>query len=80
MKQVSKSKSTKLNIIKYFSLIAYIVMSVVLIAESCVNGEASANKSDLLGGFIANIFNDITGDQTKVIEPHSISIKNINKH
>ena len=80
MKQVSKSKSKKLNIIKYFSLIAYIVMSVVLIAESCVNGEASANKSDLLGGFIANIFNDITGDQTKVIEPQSISIKNINKH
>jgi len=73
------SKTSKpLTFLKYFSLVAYITLSLILIMEACVNGESSANKSDSLGGFLANIFNNITGDQTKAILPTEVVIENDN--
>ena len=65
----------KIHFFKIFYLVCYIACVIVLIVESCMSGAASANQSNALGGTIANIFNDINGDQTVAVKPTSISIK-----
>ena len=61
---------------KYFCLFAYIVCIIVLMVEAGMSGGASSNQSNSIGGTIANIFNDLNGDQTVAVEPISISINN----
>ena len=66
----------KRNIFKLFCLCAYIVCAVVLIVEASMDGKTSSNQSSSLGGTIANIFNDLEGDQTKAVPPTSLKITN----
>lgn len=69
-------KKSKKEIFKLSCLIIYILFSVTLIVESCINGTDSTQQSNALGGTIADIFNDISGDQSKKIDPLSITIDN----
>lgn len=61
---------------KYFCLFAYIFCVIVLMVEAGMSGSASSNQSNSIGGTIANIFNDLNGDQTVAVEPNSIDINN----
>ncbi len=66
----------KFNIFRFLCLIAYVICAIVLIAESCMNGETSASQSNTVGGGLANIVNDLGGDQTQVIKPTKLTIEN----
>ncbi len=65
----------KYNFFKYFCLVSYIVCIIVLLVESGLSGSKSEIQSNTIGGVIANLFNNIKGDQTINVEPTSISIK-----
>ena len=64
------------RILKLSCLIIYIALSITLIVESCITGSSSTNQSNAVGGTIANVFNDISGDQSKKIEPIKLTIDN----
>ncbi len=66
------------RILKLSCLIIYIALSITLIVESCITGDSSTNQSNAVGGTIANVFNDISGDQSKKIEPTKLIIENKN--
>ncbi len=66
------------RILKLSCLIIYIALSITLIFESCITGDSSTNQSNAVGGTIANVFNDISGDQSKKIEPTKLIIENKN--
>lgn len=66
------------RILKLLCLIIYIALSITLIVESCITGDSSTNQSNAVGGTIANVFNDISGDQSKKIEPTKLIIENKN--
>lgn len=66
------------RILKLSCLIIYIALSITLIVESCITGDSSTNQSNVVGGTIANVFNDISGDQSKKIEPTKLIIENKN--
>ena len=66
------------KILKLSCLIIYIALSITLIVESCITGDSSTNQSNAVGGTIANVFNDISGDQSKKIEPTKLIIENKN--
>ncbi len=66
------------RILKLSCLIIYIALSITLIVESCITGDSSTNQSNAVGGTIANVFNDIFGDQSKKIEPTKLIIENKN--
>lgn len=66
------------KILKLSCLIIYIALSITLIVESCITGDSSTNQSNVVGGTIANVFNDISGDQSKKIEPTKLIIENKN--
>lgn len=63
---------------KYTWLTLFLIATGVLIGESCVEGTASANQSNVVGGGLADIINDIGGDQSELIEPTSVSINKTN--
>lgn len=65
----------KYNFFRYFCLVSYIICIIVLLVESGLSGSKSEIQSNTIGGVIANLFNNIKGDQTINIEPTSISIK-----
>ena len=67
------------KILKLSCLIIYIALSITLIIESCITGDSSTNQSNAVGGTIANVFNDISGDQSKKIEPSKLTIDNKNE-
>ncbi len=56
--------------------VGYFLCVAIIIIESCLNGQISSDHSDKVGGALANIVNDIGGDQTIAIEPTSLIIKN----
>lgn len=64
------------RIFKYICLGLYIVVAFVLIFESCLNGTASSNQSDAVGGGIADFVNGVNGDQAEDIIPTEIVIEN----
>lgn len=69
----------KLNRFKLFRiicLICYVICIAVLIIESCMDGDSSSKQSDAVGGSLANIVNDIGGDQTVVVNPKEVIINN----
>lgn len=66
------------RILNLSCLIIYIALSITLIVESCITGDSSTNQSNAVGGTIANVFNDISGDQSKKIEPTKLIIENKN--
>ena len=71
------TKKEKLyNLFKYITLIGYILCIVVLVVESCINGDSSANQSNSIGNVLADILNELKGDQAKEIATTSISISN----
>lgn len=71
-----KRFKSKLNVFRFICFVAYILCAVVLIVESCLNGEASSSQSNIVGGSLADIFNDLSGDQTKVVQPTQLNIEN----
>ena len=64
------------NLFKYITLIGYILCIVVLVVESCINGDSSTNQSNSIGNVLADILNELKGDQAKEIPTTSISISN----
>lgn len=71
MKKLHKGK-----IFKYMCLFLYIACTVVLIVEASMNGDASSSQSNAVGGTIADIFNDLSGDQTEQVIPTAVEIVN----
>lgn len=69
-------KKTKKDIFKLICLVLYLFLSATLIIESCINGTDSTQQSNAIGGTLADIFNDLSGDQSKKIEPTSLTINN----
>lgn len=73
---MSKKETKKRGFWSYFCLVAYIVCTIVLIVEASMNGSSSANQSNAVGGTLAEIFNDVKGDQTVAVTPTDLIIKN----
>lgn len=71
-----KGKTLKQKIIAILSLIAFLGCVLVLIVESSLDGTTSGNQSNTIGGGIADIINNNAGDQSKLVEPESLTIKN----
>ena len=70
-------KKKKLRIkFRFLCLIAYIMASLVLIAEASMNGKLSSSQSNAVGGTIADIVNGTAQDQTQVVLPESLIINN----
>lgn len=69
-------KVDKKTLFKYICLFLYVICVVVLIVEASMDGKASSNQSNTVGGVIADTFNDLSGDQTKAVIPTAISINN----
>lgn len=67
-------KITKFLVAKVILTVSYLVSGGVLIFESCLNGPSSANKSNAVGGTIADIINGMGGDQTVEVLPTSLKI------
>ena len=42
------------NIFKYITLIGYILCIIVLVVESCINGDSSLNQSNSIGNVLAD--------------------------
>lgn len=61
---------------RYSCLIIYIFLSVLLIVESFISGPSSSQQSNFVGGTLADIFNQMGGDQTVAVHPTSFSIVN----
>ena len=73
---MKNKKKRKAGFWAYFSLLAYLVCIVVLVVEAAMNGSASANQSNAVGGTLADIWNDVKGDQTVAVAPTDLNIKN----
>ncbi len=73
-------KSKKFRVFRFLCFLAYLVCAAVLIIESCMDGSSSANQSNAVGGTIADIFNDISGDQTVAVIPTETNITNKIEH
>lgn len=73
---MSKKDTKKRGFWSYFCLVAYIACTIVLIVEASMNGSSSANQSNAVGGTLAEIFNDVKGDQTVAVTPTDLIIKN----
>lgn len=71
-----KKKNNYFKFFKFFCLICYILLAVVLIAESCINGENSADQSNQVGSNIAELFNNLSSDQAKLVDTTSVTITN----
>lgn len=71
-----KKATMKANLFKWLCLVGYIVCAIVLIVESCMNGTQSANQSNVVGGTVAGIVNDLGGDQAVIIKPKEVNITN----
>lgn len=69
-------KINKFKLFRFICLICYVICIAVLIIESCMDGDSSAKQSNAVGGSLANIVNDIGGDQTVVVNPKEIKITN----
>ena len=69
-------KIKKRNLFKIACLVAYVSLTGVLIFEASLNGQSSANQSNQVGGTLADIFNDLSGDQTKIVNPTALTIDN----
>lgn len=65
------------KIFRILCLVAYIAIAIVLIYESCLDGNKSANQSNAVGGNIAGIINNSKGDQAKEVKPLKVNIINI---
>ena len=68
--------SKKIKIFRFLCLLGTIGCTIVLVFESCLNSKTSAGHSNAVGGGIADIYNDIKGDQTIAVEPVSVDITN----
>ena len=66
----------KFKIFRLLCLIAYLGCVAVLIFESALDSKASSSQSNAVGGGIANIFNDLSGDKTIAKAPESVNITN----
>ncbi len=71
-----KKGMSKFKIFRYLCLFFYLLCIIVLIVESCMDGKSSAKQSNAIGGGIADIVNDIGGDQTVVINPTKVEVNN----
>ena len=69
-------KINRFKLFRFICLICYVICIAVLIIESCMDGDSSSKQSDAVGGSLANIVNDIGGDQTVVVNPKEIKITN----
>ena len=61
---------------RYSCLVIYILLSVFLIVESFISGPSSSQQSNFVGSTLADIFNQMGGDQTIAVQPTSLSIVN----
>lgn len=68
--------SKKFKIFRWLCFTAMLGCTAVLIFESCLNSKTSAGHSNAVGGEIADIYNDIKGDQTQTVEPTNVKITN----
>lgn len=73
---IMEKRSKKFKIFRLLCLLGYLVCTAVLIFESCMDGPSSANQSNTVGGTLANIFNDLSGDQTTIVPPEEVIINN----
>ena len=72
-------KKRKIRIkFRFLCLVAYILASLVLIAEASMNGKLSSSQSNAVGGTIADIVNGTAQDQTQAVLPESLIINNKN--
>lgn len=63
----------------WFWGICYLIASLVLIVEAAMPGDVSSGQSNAVGGQIADIINDIGGDQSEIIEIESLKVNNTQK-
>ena len=72
-------KKRKIRIkFRFLCLVAYILASLVLIAEASMNGKLSSSQSNAVGGTIADIVNGTAQDQTQAVLPENLIINNKN--
>lgn len=64
------------KVFKWICLVGYITLGATLIIEACINGENSTNQSNSVGGTLADVFNDLSGDQAELVDPESVQITN----
>ncbi len=64
----------KQKIIKFLFLTFYIICAIVIIVESCIPGNKSAEQSDAVGGLVTDIVDGVAKDQSKEIPLEKIEI------
>lgn len=74
-----KKYSKKYWVLRWLFLAAYLAAAGVLIFESCLPREASAQRSQAVGQVVGGIVNDMNGDQAKEVLPTKASIQNKQK-
>ena len=60
-------------------LVLYVIAGGVLISESLMPGDISAQHSNVVGGGLGDIINTVGGDQSEIINPTSIELQNEDK-
>ena len=73
MKEKQKNKN---KVFRLLCLIFYVICVAVLIVEASLNGKVSAGQSNAVGGSLADILNELGGDQTTTVKPTSLVIDN----
>lgn len=63
----------------WFWGVCYFIASLVLIVEASMPGDVSSSQSNAVGGQIADIINDIGGDQSEIIDIESLKVINKQK-
>lgn len=71
-----QKKPKLLRIFIYLNLLAFIGLTAFLIFQASLDGKASSAQSGAVGGEIADVINNSTGDQTQLISPTAIEIIN----
>lgn len=68
------SQSKKYKIMKFLYLALYIICAFVIIVESCIPGNKSAEQSNAVGGIVTDIVDGVVKDQSKEIPLEKIEI------
>ena len=71
-----QKKPKLLRIFIHLNLLAFIGLTAFLIFQASLDGKASSAQSGAVGGEIADVINNSTGDQTQLISPTAIEIIN----
>ena len=74
-----KKYSIKYWVLRCVFLAGYLAAAGVLIFESCLPREASAQRSQAVGEVVGGIVNDMNGDQAKEVLPTKAIIQNKQK-